>query len=88
MNGLLEKVRMFINNADGTCIALNGKLIDSDNIVAINNERMYVHFTRHFKDIDVMLNNIKDIKFDFVGAMTIAILYLTGEKVVSIHCLP
>jgi hypothetical protein len=87
MNELLENVKSLINKASGTCIAVNSKIIDSDNIVAMNNESLYIHFSRRFKDLDVSLSSINDIKFDIVGYMTIAILYLVSGKVISIHCL-
>jgi hypothetical protein len=84
----MDELRKLINRTKGFCIAVNSNLIDSDAMVFINYEDIFIHFKfREYEDIKIKLANIKDIKYDYIGQMIIAILYLSNDKIISIHCL-
>jgi hypothetical protein len=90
MNNLIDKARIYINKAHGSSVVINNEVIDADALPFVNDKSVYIHFIgrNKVKPIDITFNKIKDIKFDFVGAMTIITLCLiTGSKI-FIHCLP
>jgi hypothetical protein len=90
MTELLDKARNYINKAHGGSVVVNNEVIDSDALSFVNDKSVYIHFLgrNKVKPIDITFNEIKDVKFDFVGAMTIISLCLVTGSNVLIHCLP
>jgi hypothetical protein len=87
-NNLIINARDIVNKAKGSCIAVNSIQYDSDALAFINDTEVYVHFrNRIYKDINIPLSEIKDIKFDIDDMMKIVHLYSNDGQVVSIFCL-
>lgn len=89
MNELFEKAKQLIEESSGTCIARNSRLIDSDTLTWVVDDTIYIEFEQdEYEDIKINIDNIRDIKFDVIGAMTVIVLYLKRLKPILIHCLP
>lgn len=85
---LFEKARVLIEDANGTCIVRHSKMIDADNATWVDGNIINFEFYElNCRDFAVRKSEIKDIKFDIIGAMTVIVLYMKRIKPILIHCL-
>lgn len=86
VNRQMTRVWNLSRSADGICIAIDGEPIDSDCYLSQLDSSIFIEFINEdVEDMIINLQDIRDIVFDQVGDMTIAILKMQDNSAILIH---